>query len=25
MNKNILQIENEFYSPIRPKRNARSC
>ncbi|MFY8273123.1 glutamate--cysteine ligase [Pseudoalteromonas sp. SSDWG2] len=24
LNKNILQIENEFYSPIRPKRNARS-
>ncbi|ESP93824.1 glutamate--cysteine ligase [Pseudoalteromonas luteoviolacea] len=22
LNKNILQIENEFYSPIRPKRNA---
>lgn len=25
LNKNILQIENEFYSPIRPKRNANSC
>ncbi|WP_286891312.1 glutamate--cysteine ligase [Pseudoalteromonas sp. ESRF-bin5] len=24
LNKNILQIENEFYSPIRPKRNANS-
>ncbi|TMP27333.1 glutamate--cysteine ligase [Pseudoalteromonas rubra] len=24
LNKNILQIENEFYSPIRPKRNGRS-
>ncbi|MCC9659341.1 glutamate--cysteine ligase [Pseudoalteromonas sp. MT33b] len=24
LNKNILQIENEFYSPIRPKRNATS-
>lgn len=24
LNKNILQIENEFYSPIRPKRNAKS-
>ncbi|CAH9064865.1 Glutamate--cysteine ligase [Pseudoalteromonas sp. CIP111854] len=24
LNKNILQIENEFYSPIRPKRNALS-
>jgi glutamate--cysteine ligase len=24
LNKNILQIENEFYSPIRPKRNAAS-
>lgn len=24
LNKNILQIENEFYSPIRPKRNAQS-
>ena len=24
MNKNVLQIENEFYSPIRPKRNAKS-
>lgn len=24
LNKNILQIENEFYSPIRPKRNASS-
>ncbi|OCQ19948.1 glutamate--cysteine ligase [Pseudoalteromonas luteoviolacea] len=23
LNKNILQIENEFYSPIRPKRNAK--
>ncbi|KZN37716.1 glutamate--cysteine ligase [Pseudoalteromonas luteoviolacea] len=23
LNKNILQIENEFYSPIRPKRNAQ--
>lgn len=24
LNQNILQIENEFYSPIRPKRNAQS-
>ncbi len=24
LNKNILQIENEFYSPIRPKRNGHS-
>lgn len=24
LNGNILQIENEFYSPIRPKRNAES-
>jgi glutamate--cysteine ligase len=24
LNKNILQIENEFYSPIRPKRNAKN-
>lgn len=24
LNKNILQIENEFYSPIRPKRNAEN-
>ncbi|MBB1295247.1 MAG: glutamate--cysteine ligase [Pseudoalteromonas rhizosphaerae] len=24
LNKNVLQIENEFYSPIRPKRNAKS-
>lgn len=24
LNRNILQIENEFYSPIRPKRNAKS-
>lgn len=24
LNQNILQIENEFYSPIRPKRNAKS-
>ena len=24
LNKNVLQIENEFYSPIRPKRNANS-
>lgn len=24
LNKNILQIENEFYSPVRPKRNSRS-
>ena len=24
LNGNILQIENEFYSPIRPKRNAKS-
>jgi glutamate--cysteine ligase len=24
LNKNILQIENEFYSPVRPKRNAYS-
>lgn len=24
LNKNILQIENEFYSPIRPKRNAQN-
>lgn len=24
LNKNILQIENEFYSPIRPKRNAQA-
>jgi glutamate--cysteine ligase len=23
LNSNILQIENEFYSPIRPKRNAK--
>ena len=24
LNDNILQIENEFYSPIRPKRTAQS-
>lgn len=24
LNKNILQIENEFYSPVRPKRNAKN-
>ncbi|MBQ4845823.1 glutamate--cysteine ligase [Pseudoalteromonas sp. MMG005] len=24
LNKNILQIENEFYSPVRPKRNSES-
>jgi len=24
LNSNVLQIENEFYSPIRPKRNANS-
>jgi glutamate--cysteine ligase len=24
LNKNILQIENEFYSPIRPKQNSQS-
>ncbi|WP_372759964.1 glutamate--cysteine ligase [Pseudoalteromonas sp.] len=24
LNKNVLQIENEFYSPIRPKRNAKN-
>ncbi|MGO2010690.1 glutamate--cysteine ligase [Pseudoalteromonas sp.] len=24
LNKKILQIENEFYSPIRPKRNAKN-